>query len=50
MILQYWKYFMHFILEVCLVNAFLVWQAPPNVSKPRKHYSLSDACSDIAMG
>ena len=45
---KYWKYFMNFIIEVCLVNTFLLWQATPGVTKPRKHYSLSEALVDIA--
>ena len=45
---KYWKYFMNFIIEVCLVNTFLLWQATPGVTKPRKHYSLSKALVDIA--
>ena len=39
---------MNFIIEVCLVNTFLLWQRTPGVTKPRKHYSLSDALVDIA--
>ena len=45
---KYWKYFMNFIIEVCLVNTFLLRQATPGVTKPRKHYSLSDALVGIA--
>ena len=45
---KYWKYFMNFIIEVCFINTFLLWQATPGVTKSRKHYSLSDALVDIA--
>lgn len=46
---KYWKYFMNFILEVALVNTFLLWKMTPGVVKPRKHYSLGDLHVDVAM-
>lgn len=40
---------MNFILEVALVNTFLLWKMTPGVVKPRKHYSLCDLHVDVAM-
>ncbi|KAK3105132.1 hypothetical protein FSP39_017843 [Pinctada imbricata] len=45
---KYWKYFMNFILEVSIVNAFLLWKTTSGVVIPRKHYSLCDFCVDVA--
>lgn len=45
---KYWKFLFNFILEVCVINAFIIWQETPGIVKPRKQYSLLDFRCDLA--
>lgn len=45
----FWKYFMSFIFEICIMNSFLLWLNTPGIAKPIKHYSLIDFSLDIAQ-
>lgn len=45
---KYWKFLMNFILELCLINAFLVYKGTRDVRLPRQRYRLLDFRCDVA--
>lgn len=47
---KYWKFLVNFILEECIINAFLIWKQTEGVNKPRAGYSLLDFRCDVAVG
>ena len=45
---KFWKYFMNFILEISMINSFLLWSATPGTVKPTSHFSLNDYMVQVA--
>ncbi|XP_069105174.1 piggyBac transposable element-derived protein 2-like [Argopecten irradians] len=46
---KYWKYFVNFMLEVSVINAFLIYKNTPGVQLPSARYSLLDFRMDLAQ-
>ena len=47
---KYWKYITNYILELCLINSFLIWKSTPGTpaTQSRSRYSLLDFRMDVA--
>ncbi|KAJ8313841.1 hypothetical protein KUTeg_008402 [Tegillarca granosa] len=42
---KYWKFLVNFILEECIINAFLIWKQTEGVNKPRAVGLINDFSS-----